>query len=98
MIDLQELQKKIYQNKLDKWFNTKDIHLEFNYIYGELSEAFDAYLKEKWNVWEELADVAIYLLWLSEILGVNLETEILEKMKINKARKYKKEGGWHTKI
>ncbi|PID84347.1 hypothetical protein CSB09_01400 [Candidatus Gracilibacteria bacterium] len=98
MIDLQELQKKIYQNKLDKGFNTKDIHLEFNYIYGELSEAFDAYLKEKGNVGEELADVAIYLLGLSEILGVNLETEILEKMKINKARKYKKEGGGHTKI
>lgn len=34
----------------------------------------------------------IYVLGLSEILGINLEEKLLEKIKINEARKYKQEG------
>ena len=37
---------------------------------------------------EELADIAIYLLGLSEILGIDLADEIEEKMKINLEREY----------
>lgn len=98
MVDLKALQKKIYQNKVDKGFNVTDVYMEFNYIHWEVSEAFDSYLKKKGSVWEELADVMIYVLGLSEILGINLEEKLLEKIKINEARKYKQEGEWHTKI
>ncbi len=90
MIDLKKIQKQIYQNKLDKGFNTKDVNFEFNLTYGELAEAFEAYRKKNSKVGEELADVTIYLLGLSEILGINLEKEILKKIKINKKRKYKR--------
>lgn len=40
MIDLMKIQKEIYQNKVDKGFNTTDINKEFCLTYGELSEAF----------------------------------------------------------
>lgn len=39
MVDLKQLQKEIYQNKINKGFNTTDINQEFCYIYGETSEA-----------------------------------------------------------
>ena len=98
MIDLQKLQKEVYQNKLNKWFNVTDVNMEFNLIHWELAEAFESYHKNKWDVWEELADVSIFILWLCEILWVNLEEEILRKIEINKARKYKKTWNWYVKV
>ena len=55
MLDLKELQKEVYQNKV--------------------------------------ADVAIYLMGISEILGINLEEEIQNKIKKNAQRVYKKVNG-----
>jgi len=98
MIDLKKLQRDIFQNKVDKWFNTTNVDMEFNLIHWELAEAFESYHKNLWNTWEELADVAIYILWLSEILWVNLEDEIIKKVAINKARTYKKSWSWHVKV
>lgn len=95
MTDLKALQKAVYQNKLDKGFNVTDVCKEFCYTHGELAEAFHAYTKRKPNVGEELADVAIYLLGLAEILGIDLESEILSKIEINHNRRYIPEGdGW----
>ena len=93
LVDLQNLQKQVYKNKIEKGFNVTDVFKEFCYTYGELSEACDAYLKNKENVGEELADVVIYLLGLSEILGINLEKEILQKIAKNESRKYVNENG-----
>ena len=83
-MDLKKLQKEIYQNKLDKGFNTTDVNKEFCLLYGEVGEAYDAYRKGKDDLGEELADIAIYLLGLSEILGKDLEEEIKNKVQINK--------------
>ncbi len=90
MIDLKKLQKEVYSNKVKKSFNVKDINLEFALTFDELAEAHQAYLKKKDDLGEEIADVAIYLLGLSEILGINLEKEILNKVEKNKKREYKK--------
>jgi NTP pyrophosphatase (non-canonical NTP hydrolase) len=98
MIDLKLLQKEIFQNKVEKWFNTTNVDMEFNLIHWELAEAFESHHKWLWKTWEELADVAIYILWLSEMLWINLEEEIIRKVAINKARKYKKTWEWHTKV
>ena len=95
-MDLKKLQKEIYQNKLDKGFNTTDVNKEFCLLYGEVGEAYDAYRKGKDDLGEELADIAIYLLGLSEILGKDLEEEIKNKVQINTNRKYKDVNG--TKI
>jgi NTP pyrophosphatase (non-canonical NTP hydrolase) len=93
MIDLKQIQKDIFQNKLDKGFNTTDVNFEFGLTYGELAEAFDAYRKKLPDLGEELADVAIYLMGLSSILGIDLEDEIIKKVEKNKNRKYKKING-----
>lgn len=98
MIDLNEIQKQVYQNKLNKKFNVTDVSMEFALTYGELSEAYEAWRKKKDNVGEEIADVVIYLLGLSEILGVDLEKEILNKVEINKNRVYKTIDGVVTRI
>lgn len=79
MTDLKKLQKEIYQNKVNKGFNITDINKEFCLTYGEVAEAYEAWRKKKDDLGEELADVAIYLLGLSEILNIDLEDEILKK-------------------
>lgn len=89
MIDLKKFQKRVYKNKIKQGFNTTDIPIEFCYIYEELAEAYSAYRKKLPDLGEELADVAIYLLGLAEILKIDLEKEILAKMTKNEKRKYK---------
>lgn len=98
MVDLKKLQEEIYQNKVNKGFNLTDINQEFCYIYGEVSEAYDAWLKKKNDLGEELADVAIYLLGLSEILGINLEEQIEKKVYKNSKREYKVINGVTTRV
>ena len=96
-MDLREAQKAVFQNKLDKGFNVTDVNKEFCLLYGEVAEAYDAWRKKKDDVGEELADIAIYLLGLSEMLGIDLAFEIERKMQINKERAYKDIGGVLTK-
>ncbi len=86
---MKEMQKAVYQNKIDKGFNVTNVNLEFNLIYGEVAEAFEAWEKKLGTVGEEMADVAIYLLGLSEILGVDLQDEIERKIEKNRRRVYK---------
>lgn len=90
MIDLKQLQKEVMRNKLEKGFNTTDVALEFCRAHEELSEAFSKYSKGQDGVAEEFADVAVFLLGMSEILGFDLGKELVNKIEINKKRKYKK--------
>jgi len=92
-MNLKEAQKAVYKNKIEKGFNTTDVNKEFCLLYGEVAEAYDAWRKNKDNVGEELADIAIYLMGLSEIIGIDLASEIENKMKINQDRKYKNVDG-----
>lgn len=89
MINLRKLQREIYKNKVEKKFNVKDVNLEFCLIYEELTEAQKAYRKKLPDLGEELADVTIYLLGLAEILGIDLEREIIKKVSNNQKREYK---------
>ncbi|CDE98525.1 pyrophosphatase [Clostridium sp. CAG:628] len=98
MIDLKQLQKDIYKNKLNKGFNVTDINKEFCLTYGEMAEAYEAWRKKQTDVGEEIADVVIYLLGLSEILNVDLENEILKKVNKNKHRQYKIIDGVNTRV
>ncbi len=98
MIDLKQIQKDIYQNKVDKGFNVTDINKEFCLTYGELSEAYEAWRKKKNDVGEEIADVVIYLMGLSEILNIDLENELLHKINKNRNREYKVINGVNTRI
>ena len=93
MINFKQLQKDVYQNKVNHGFNITDINMEFCLAYGELSEAYMAWLTNKEDLGEELADVTIYLMGLSEILGIDLETEIVNKINKNAKRVYVLENG-----
>jgi len=86
---LDEIQKAVYENKVAKGFNVTNIDKEFCMTYGELAEAHEAYRKKWDTLGEELADVAIYLLGMSEILGISLHEEIEKKIVINANRVYK---------
>lgn len=83
-----EMQKEVYQNKIEKGFNVTDINREFCLLYGEVAEAFEAWRKHLPSVGEELADIAIYLMGISEILEIDLQREIETKIRINRGRKY----------
>jgi len=91
MVDLKALQKEVMRNKVEKGFNTTDVASEFCRAYEELSEAFSKHNKNQPGVAEEFADVMIFILGMSEILGFDLEKELVKKIEINKNRKYKKE-------
>jgi NTP pyrophosphatase (non-canonical NTP hydrolase) len=98
MIDLEMLQKKVYQNKIAKGFNVTDIYKEFCYTYGELNEAFEAYKDKKDDLGEELADVVLYIMGLAEILDINLEKEIINKIEKNEKRQYIQKDGVNTEV
>ena len=97
-MELSKIQKEIWQNKINKEFNTTDVNKEFCLLYGEVSEAYEAWRKKKDDLNEELADIAIYLMGLSEMLGFNLEEEIEKKVLKNENRVYKKINGVNTRI
>ena len=88
-MELKKIQKDIWQNKLNKGFNTTDVNKEFCLLYGEVAEAYDAWKKKKDDLNEELADIAIYLMGLSEMLGFELADEIEKKVSKNEKRVYK---------
>lgn len=62
---------------------------DFCLLYGEVAEVYDAYRKKKDVLNEELVDVAIYLMGLSEMLVFVLEEEILKKVDKNDKKVYK---------
>lgn len=98
MENWKELQKQVYQNKLDHGFNVTDINLEFCLLYGEVGEAQTAWRRKEPDLGGELADVAIYLLGLCEILGYDLEDEVVKKMAVNRRRRYETVDGVLRKV
>lgn len=97
-MEMKKIQKEIWLNKINKGFNTTDVNKEFCLLYGEVGEAYEAYRKKKDDLGEELADIAIYLMGLSEMLGFDLEDEIEKKIIKNKNRVYKNIDGVNVRI
>ena len=87
MINTKKAQKEVYQNKVNHGFNLTDINMEFCLLNAEVGEAYMAWLKRKDDTGEELA---IYLLGIAEILGIDLGKEIEKKIEKNKKRVYVK--------
>lgn len=89
-VDIRSAQKLAWENKLAKGFNTTDVPLEFCLLNGEIAEAFDAWRKGHPHVGEELADSAIFLLSLAEMIGTDLQNEVETKLAANEARVYRR--------
>ena len=92
-MDIREMQKRAYENKVKHNFNTTNVDMEFCLLYGEVGEAYEAWIKKHDNMSEELADVAIYVFGLAQMTGVDLQTEVEKKMAINEKREYVKVNG-----
>jgi NTP pyrophosphatase (non-canonical NTP hydrolase) len=88
-VDLKTAQEIAWQNKLAKRFNTTDVPMEFCLLSGELAEAFTAWREGRPELAEELADTAIYLLGLAEMVGADLQEAVEAKLAVNEARVYK---------
>ncbi len=97
-MQLKQIQKEIWQNKINKGFNTTNVDKEFCLLYGEVAEAYEAWRKKKEDLNEELADVAIYLMSISEMLGFDLQKEIENKVKKNAKRIYKNVDGVNIRL
>ena len=72
--------------------------MEICYIHGEVSEIWDAYIRKRGSVGEEMADVMIYLLGLAKIMNIDLEKELLQKIEKNQKRIYRMEDGVNKRI
>jgi hypothetical protein len=89
-VDISSAQKIAWANKVAKGFNTTDVPLEFCLLNGEIAEAFDAWRKKNQDLGEELADIAIFLLGLAEMTGVDLQRAVEAKLAANQARIYQR--------
>lgn len=87
-MELREMQKQVWENKIRHGFDTTNVDREFCLLYGEVGEAYEAYIKKHDNLGEELADVAIYLMGLAGMVGLDLEDEVTKKIEINSKREY----------
>ena len=89
MTTFRDAQDRAWANKQAKRFNVTDVPLEFGLLYGEVAEAFDAWRKDRPSLGDELADVAIFLLGLAGMTGVDLGEAVEAKLAANEARVYR---------
>lgn len=89
-MDIRSAQRLAWENKLAKGFNTTDVPLEFCLLNGEVAESFDAWRKSRDDLAEELADAAIYLLGLAQMVGADLQDAVEAKLAKNQARVYER--------
>lgn len=87
-MDFRTAQAAVWQNKLDKGFNTTDVRQEFRYLMREYLEALRAWRLGLPDVDLELADVVLFASSLAEILGIDLGDAVARKLAINAARTY----------
>jgi len=79
--------------QLEDWNNLRRIPTFLCLIHSEVSEALEGFRHgDKENVAEELADALIRVLDLAVGLGIDLDTEVRDKLEINKKRGYKHGG------
>lgn len=90
-MDIGDIQREAWQNKLAKGFNTTDVALEFGLLTAEVSEAFTAWRRREPGLGAELADVLIYLTCVAEMTGIDLAAEVEGKLARNAAREYRRD-------
>ena len=92
MSDIKYLTRLCHRVAREKgfWDDERNIGEMLMLIVTELSEAMESYRKsDKENFNEEIADTLIRLFDLSGGLDIDIEKEIMKKMRKNKKRPYK---------
>lgn len=90
-MEIADVQRQAWANKLAKEFNTADVALEFGLLTAEIGEAFTAWRRRDAGLGEELADVLIFLVGVAEMTGTDLAAEVERKLAINAARQYRRD-------
>ena len=90
-MDIGDVQRLAWQNKIAKGFNITDVALEFGLLTAEVGEAFTAWRQQKPDLGEELADVLIYLTAVAQMTGLDLSAEVEHKLAANAAREYRRD-------
>jgi NTP pyrophosphatase (non-canonical NTP hydrolase) len=101
VIDLRELQREIYANKVRRGWNVTDVGKEIVLMVEELGELARAYknsnklpaaeIDQREEIVDALGDLMVYCLGLSEMMGVNTEEVLAAIVENNKARSHT---GW----
>jgi len=87
-VDIRSAQKLAWDNKINKGFNTTNVPLKLGLLTAEVGEAFTAWRKDLSDFGEELADVFLYLAAIAEMNGLDLQTEVQQKIAKNCERTY----------
>jgi hypothetical protein len=88
-VEIRLAQRLAWANKVEKGFNTTDVPLEFCLLNSEVAEAFNAWRLGRQDVGEELADIAIFLVGLAEMVGTDLQAAVEAKIAVNASRVYR---------
>lgn len=90
---IKEIQKRIWQNKIDKEFSTNNIEHDLICMLEEAGEvAWACRMGLDKKLIDAVVDLLIYAWGLFEMKGVDGYKEILRKMQINETRDYKQNG------
>lgn len=105
-MEIKDIIKEVMEIAEEKGFGTKPEEVntleKFALIHSEVSEALEAYRKKNINgehgMAEELADVVVRVMHLAGIHGIDIEKEIINKIKNSKKREWnwKKLNETHT--
>jgi len=95
-LSLKELTKLVMDQAKEKGFGTKPNEIsvpeKVALIHSEISEAYEAYrhneINGKHGFKQELGDAVSRILHLCGIMNIDIEKEILKKLKGNKKRKW----------
>jgi len=102
---IKELQERSYQQAVDKGWTERDVLLpeQVALIHSEASEALESWRKNEPVSWEdekgkpqgiasEYADIFIRVGHYAQLLGFDLEVEVLRKLKYNETRSHRHGG------
>ena len=84
-MDIRLAQKIASGNIRAKAFNMTDVPVEFCLLTEEVAKALDAWQKGCGDVSEELADIAIFLMALAEMVGTDLQAAVEAKLSVSDA-------------
>ncbi|MCB0081357.1 MAG: hypothetical protein KDE47_10515 [Caldilineaceae bacterium] len=101
MIDLRELQREIYANKVRRGWNVTDVGKEIVLMVEELGELARAYknsnklpaaeIDQREEIVDAIGDLMVYCLGLSEMIGVDAGEVLTAIVENNKGRSHT---GW----
>ena len=78
-MDIRSAQKIAWENMRAEGFDTTDVSSQFCLLSSEVAQALDASYRGHPQVSEELADIAMFLLGLAEMVGTDLQEAIEAK-------------------